>query len=220
MKHTVIHAGYPGDSSSAMLKRMEQDVMRHNPDTVIIECGANDAVNPAALTTVEEYTSNLKKMVYRLEEVSANILFVTPPPLYAREMILRYKFPNDPDTDLNSILDNYAAAMRSVASFLKKPLLDISKILKTVGNPGPDKDSLIRNEANSGVIDGAHLTVEGYRLLAVLVYQTLLHHRMAGRTIVCFGDSITHGYPLPGMGTLEGDNYPAVLSRLLNAGEE
>ena len=60
MKHTIIHAGYPSDSSSAMLKRMEQDVMRHNPDTVIIECGANDAVNPAALTTVEEYTSNLK----------------------------------------------------------------------------------------------------------------------------------------------------------------
>ena len=62
--------------------------------------------------------------------------------------------------------------------------------------------------------------MEGYRLLAVLVYQKLLDHRMNGKTIVCFGDSITHGYPLPGMGTLEGDNYPAVLSRLLNYGEE
>ena len=35
--------------------------------------------------------------------------------------------------------------------------------------------------------------------------------------IVCFGDSITHGYPLAGMGTLEGNNYPAILNRLLNA---
>lgn len=220
MKYTVIHAGYPGDSSKAMLKRMEQDVMRHNPDTVIIECGANDAVNPAALTTVEEYTANLKKMAYRLEECSAEILFVTPPPLYAREMIIRYKFPDPPETDLNSRLDQYAAAMRQVAKFLNKPLLDVSKILHCVGNPGPEKTSLIRNEANSGVIDGAHLTVEGYRLLAVLIYQKLLDHRMNGKTIVCFGDSITHGYPLPGMGTLEGDNYPAVLSRLLNYGEE
>ena len=81
-------------------------------------------------------------------------------------------------------------------------------------------ESLIRNKANSGVIDGAHLTVEGYRLLAVLVYQALLDHHMVGHTIVCFGDSITHGYPLPGMGTLEGDNYPAVLNRLLNSREE
>ena len=220
MKHTVIHAGYPGDSSRAMLKRMEHDVLRHHPDTVVIECGANDAVNPAALTSVEEYASNLKKMVYNLEEIGSDILFVTSPPVYAPEMIVRYKFPQSPDTELNPILDRYVEAMRGVASFLNRPLLDASRIIHTVGNVGPGPESLIRNKANSGVIDGAHLTVEGYRLLAVLVYQALTDHHMLGRTIVCFGDSITHGYPLPGMGTLEGDNYPAVLSRLLNAGED
>ena len=216
MKHRVIHAGYPGDSSKAMLKRMEKDVIRHRPDTVVIECGANDAVNPAALTSVEEYTGNLKQMVYRLEEIGSDILFVTSPPVYAPEMIVRYKFPQSPDTELNPVLDRYVEAMRSVASFLNRPLLDMSRILHTVGNLGPGAESLIRNQANSGVIDGAHLTVEGYRLLAVAVYQALLDHHMDGRTIVCFGDSITHGYPLPGMGTLEGDNYPAVLNRLLN----
>lgn len=219
MKHRVIHAGYPGDSSKAMLKRMEKDVLRHKPDTVIIECGANDAVNPAALVPVEEYTANLKQMVYRLEEVGADILFVTSPPVYAPEMIVRYKFPQSPDTELNPILDRYVEAMRDVASFLNRPLLDMSRILHTIGRVGPEADSLIRNKANSGVIDGAHLTAEGYRLLAVLVYQTLLDHHLDGRTIVCFGDSITHGYPLPGMGTLEGDNYPAVLNRLLNGKE-
>ena len=219
MKYTVIHAGYPGDSSRAMLKRMEHDVIRHKPRTVIIECGANDAVNPAALTSVEEYTSNLKQMVYRLDEIGSDILFVTSPPVYAPEMIVRYKFPESPDTELNPILDKYVEAMRGVASFLIRPLLDMSRILHTVGNIGPSADSLIRNQANSGVIDGAHLTVEGYRLLAVLVYQAFLDYHLAGPTIVCFGDSITHGYPLPGMGTLEGDNYPAVLNRLLNAEE-
>ena len=219
MKHVVIHAGYPGDSSRAMLKRMEKDVIRHRPDTVVIECGANDAVNPAALVSVEEYTANLKKMVYSLEEIGSDILFVTSPPVYAPEMIVRYKFPQSPDTELNPILDRYVEAMRSVASFLNRPLLDMSRILHVVGNVGPGAESLIRNQAHSGVIDGAHLTVEGYRLLAVAVYQALLDHHLDGRTIVCFGDSITHGYPLPGMGTLEGDNYPAVLNRLLNGME-
>ena len=220
MKHVVIHAGYPGDSSRAMLKRMEKDVIRHRPDTVVIECGANDAVNPAALVPVEEYTANLKKMVYNLEEIGSDILFVTSPPVYAPEMIVRYKFPQSPDTELNPILDHYVEAMRSVASFLNRPLLDMSRILQIVGNVGPGAESLIRNKANSGVIDGAHLTVEGYCLLAVAVYQALLDHHLDGRTIVCFGDSITHGYPLPGMGTLEGDNYPAVLNRLLNGMEK
>ena len=219
MKHVIIHAGYPGDSSRAMLKRMEKDVIRHRPDTVVIECGANDAVNPAALVPVEEYTANLKQMVYTLEEIGSDILFVTSPPVYAQEMIVRYKFPQSPDTELNPILDRYVEAMRSVASFLNRPLLDMSRILHIVGKVGPGADSLIRNQANSGVIDGAHLTVEGYRLLAVAVYQALLDHHLDGRTIVCFGDSITHGYPLPGMGTLEGDNYPAVLNRLLNGME-
>jgi lysophospholipase L1-like esterase len=137
-------------------------------------------------------------------------------------MIVRYKFPQSPDTELNPILDQYVDAMRSVAKFLNRPLVDMSRILKTVGKVGPEKESLIRNQANSGVIDGAHLTAEGYRLLAVTVYQALLDNHLAGRRIVCFGDSITHGYPLAGMGTLEGDNYPAVLSRLLNqdCGEE
>ncbi len=220
MKYTVIHAGYPGDNSRAMLKRMEHDVIRHKPDTVVIECGANDAVNPAALTPVEEYASNLKQMVYRLEEIGADILFVTSPPVYAPEMIVRYKFPQSPDTELNPVLDRYVEAMRGVASFLNRPLLDMSRILHAIGNIGPGAESLIRNKANAGVIDGAHLTAEGYRMLAVLVYQALRDHHMLGRTIVCFGDSITHGYPLPGMGTLEGDNYPAVLHRLLNFGED
>ncbi len=216
MKHTVIHAGYPGDSSSAMLRRMERDVLRHKPDTVIVECGANDAVNPAALNSVEVYSDNLRKIAARVADAGAELLFVTSPPVYAPEMIVRYKFNQPTDTDLNAILDRYVQAMRDVAVSLNKPLLDVSKILHTVGNVGPGKDSLIRNEANSNVKDGAHLTEEGYRLLAVLVYQALLHHHIAGGCIVCFGDSITHGYPLAGMGTLEGNNYPAVLNRLLN----
>ncbi len=216
MKHTVIHAGYPGDSSSAMLRRMEHDVLRHKPDTVVVECGANDAVNPAALNSLENYSDNLRKIAARIAEAGADLLFVTPPPVYAPEMIVRYKFNQPADTDLNAVLDRYVQAMRDVAASLDKPLLDVSKILHVVGNVGPGKDSLVRNEANSGVKDGAHLTEEGYRLLAVLVYQALLDHRLAGRCIVCFGDSITHGYPLAGMGTLEGNNYPAVLNRLLN----
>lgn len=216
MKHTVIHAGYPGDSSSAMLRRIERDVLRHKPDTVVVECGANDAVNPAALNSVEAYADNLRKIAAQVADAGASLLFVTPPPVYAPEMIVRYKFNQPVDTDLNAVLNLYAEAMREVASSLEKPLLDVSRILHIVGNVGPGKDSLIRNEANSNVKDGAHLTEEGYRLLAVLVYQALLHHNIAGRRIVCFGDSITHGYPLAGMGTLEGNNYPAVLNRLLN----
>jgi len=187
MKHTVIHAGYPGDSSSAMLRRIDRDVLKHNPDTVIVQCGANDAVNPAAFNRVADYSDNLQKIAYRIMEAGADLLFVTSPPVYAPEMIVRYKFNQPADTDLNAVLNQYVQAMREVASSLDKPLLDVSRILHSVGEVGPGKDSLIRNEANSGVKDGAHLTEAGYRLLAVLVYQALLDHRIAGTCIVFRG---------------------------------
>ena len=41
-----------------------------------------------------------------------------------------------------------------------------------------------------------------------------------GESLVCFGDSITYGYPYSGMGTLEGGNFPALLGKLLNTGYE
>ena len=55
--------------------------------------------------------------------------------------------------------------------------------------------------------------LERIRTIPVLLEQPFLE---PGDRLVCFGDSITHGYPYPGMGTLEGPNFPALLSKLLN----
>ena len=68
----------------------------------------------------------------------------------------------------------------------------------------PERDSL--NEANSNTTDGLHPTPEGYRVIAPAVYHTIIHHRLTGTRILCFGDSITFGYETEG-----GCIYPSYL---------
>ena len=110
--------------------------------------------------------------------------------------------------------------MRLLAERLGVPYLNLFHIFAETGMVGADRRSLIRNEANSGTKDGAHPTEDGYRFIAALVYLALRDNRCDCSRLVCFGDSITYGYPYSGMGTLEGGNFPALLGKLLNTGYE
>ncbi len=216
MKNEVIHAGYPGDNTSAMRRRMRRDVLAHAPTCVTVLCGTNDAVNPRALVPCAEFLTNLEAMIAAIRETDADVLLIAPPPVFAPEVIERYDFNLPPDAELNPQIAGYAAGMRSLAARLAVPFLDLFHIFTETGMVGADRRSLIRNEANSGTKDGAHPTEDGYRFIAALAYLALRDNRFDCSRLVCFGDSITHGYPYPGMGTLEGPNFPALLSKLLN----
>lgn len=220
MKNEVIHAGYPGDNTRAMLRRMRKDVLSHEPSCVTILCGTNDAVNPRALVPLEEFTKNLNSMVSAVRETDTDLLLISPLPVFSPEVIERYGFNLPPDTDLNPEIMKYARAMRLLAERLGVPYLNLFHIFAETGMVGADRRSLIRNEANSGTKDGAHPTEDGYRFIAALVYLALRDNRCDCSRLVCFGDSITYGYPYSGMGTLEGGNFPALLGKLLNTGYE
>ena len=84
MKNEVIHAGYPGDNTRAMLRRMRKDVLSHDPSCVTILCGTNDAVNPRALVPLEEFTENLNSMVSAVRETDTDLLLISPLPVFRR----------------------------------------------------------------------------------------------------------------------------------------
>ena len=216
MKYEVIHAGYPGDNTTAMRRRLSRDVLAHDPTCVTILCGTNDAVNPRAIVPRREFLDNLEAMITAIRETDADLLLIAPPPVFSPEVIERYGFDLPPGTNLNPTIWEYADEMRRLAKRLGLPFLDLFNIFREIGNVGPGRESLIRNEANSGTKDGAHPTEDGYRFIAALAYLALRDNRFDCSRLVCFGDSITHGYPYPGMGTLEGPNFPALLSKLLN----
>ena len=220
MKCEVILAGYPGDNTSAMRRRLSRDVLAHDPTCVTILCGTNDAVNPRALVPRREFLDNLEAMISAIRETDADILLIAPPPVFSPEVIERYGFDLPAGTDLNLKIREYADEMRRLAKRFGLPFLDLFNIFREIGNVGPGRESLIRNEANSGTKDGAHPTEEGYHLIAALIYPALRDNCCDCTHLVCFGDSITYGYPFPGMGTLEGTNFPALLFHLLNREDE
>jgi lysophospholipase L1-like esterase len=64
--------------------------------------------------------------------------------------------------------------------------------------------------ANSNKRDGIHPTPNGYRFMALTVYDYIINHKLPCAGIVCFGDSITKGD-----GTITRESYPAYLRQLL-----
>ena len=222
MAFDVIHAGYPGDNTRAMLKRIRKDVLAHRPTSVTVQCGTNDAINPRAMVPMEEFCGNLEEIFSLIRnETGAEILFLAPPPCISSEVVLRYKFPEEwGKKDLNIPLKQYVDAATGLAQKEGIPFLDRFALFSGRKRAGLTADSLIRNKINSSVEDGAHPTLEGYRLIGKAVYGRLMAEGFDCTRLVCFGDSLTFGYPYGGMGTLEGDNFPAVVSRMLNGETE
>lgn len=222
MAFTVIHAGYPGDNTRAMLKRMEKDVFSHEPTTVTLQCGTNDSVNPRAFVPIDEFSANLTEIISRIKnETKAEILLIAPPPCISSEVVIRYKFPEEyKNKDLNIKLKEYADRMGDIAAGSKIPFVNLYTLFSGKKRISLTEDSLIRNKLNSGIEDGAHPTEEGYRLIGKTVYNNLITEGFDCSRLVCFGDSLTFGYPYGGMGTLDGNNFPAVVNRLLNGETE
>lgn len=69
----VINAGVGGCAASGSIKRMESQVLSHNPDLIIVCFGLNDINLP-----LEEYLSALKTIFEKCYNSGAQTIFMTP----------------------------------------------------------------------------------------------------------------------------------------------
>lgn len=69
----VINAGIGGINAKESVKRLDKQVICHNPDLVIVCFGLND-VNG----TLEEYISSLTEIFKRCKNSGADVIFMTP----------------------------------------------------------------------------------------------------------------------------------------------
>lgn len=75
----MIHASIGGTTAKRSLSRLERDVLKHEPDMVIVAFGLND-VNG----TLEDYTESLRTIFRRCLELGAEVIFLTPNMLNTR----------------------------------------------------------------------------------------------------------------------------------------
>ena len=68
----IVNAGISGDNSFRAQDRLDQDVLAHHPDTVVVCFGLNDALHP-----LERYDASLRAIFARLTPV-CRVIFITP----------------------------------------------------------------------------------------------------------------------------------------------
>lgn len=202
----VINAGIGGNNTEDLLKRTDSDCLAHHPDLTILMIGTND-MNSRKYIPLPAYEKNLRTIVSKIPN---KILLMSILPAYEP-----YLYTRHPQTFYGS--EGHSGRKQKVNEVIKKvaedshqSFLDMDHIFQRIGNIGLDQDSLIQNEANSKKTDGIHPTPEGYRTMAVAIYEYLVRQQLPVNRIVCFGDSITFGD-----GGTEGKSYPAYLKRLL-----
>lgn len=205
----VVNAGVNGNNTRNLLARFESDCLAHQPDLVIIMVGTND-MNNGKHVPIDEYEANLNKLAKQVTTNGSKLLLMSILPFYEPYLLTRHPvefFQPEGPLGRREIVN---AVIEKVAREHELAFFDIGKLFEKVGKIGLDKDSLLRNEANSGRTDGVHPTPNGYRFLALAVSQFIRCQGLPTGRIVCLGDSITRGD-----GSIAKESYPAYLRKLL-----
>jgi lysophospholipase L1-like esterase len=167
----VINSGIGGNHTDQARTRFEADVLKHNPDTVVIQFGINDAAvdvwkDPPATqprVDVASFGDNLKFFVRRLRSKGIAVVLMTPNPMrWTLKLRNLYgKPPYDPGSvdGFNVLLNQYAEVVRAVARSESVALIDVSKRFTEFGDQqGNRVDDLLS--------DGMHPNERGHRLIA------------------------------------------------------
>lgn len=135
-EHAVINAGVGGDTVVNLLRRLDEDVLAHDPDAVFVMVGGNDATSYAmpdtrgyyrkakrldnGMVTPQQFESRYHELLYQLQTNYVLPLIGLAPTEYSRELIKAKR--------------TYNQRARQVAERLNTPILDLDALF-TPKNP-------------------------------------------------------------------------------------
>ncbi|WP_114790941.1 SGNH/GDSL hydrolase family protein [Niabella yanshanensis] len=205
----VINAGVGGNNTIDLLNRIDKDCLAHRPALTILMAGTND-MNSVKHVPLAAYEKNLSEIADRIAAAGSHLLMMTILPAYEPYLLTRHPASFYEPEGVTGRRRQVNTVIRKVAGQHKAVLLDMEQRFMAIGKIGTGRDSLIRNEQNGNVTDGIHPTANGYRFIALAVYDCILYNQLPTSSIVCFGDSITRGD-----GSNHKDSYPGYLNQLL-----
>lgn len=156
-KYRFVNAGIAGETTSEMRRRFERDVLRLQPDLVIIQAGVNDLTavvtrgisNPEALITAMH--DNLTYFTATLEEQGIDVIITSIIPPKPLNLIRRAFWK-----------DNLTARVNDTNLWLKQTALKLNA-------DWFDLDPLYRDESGKLLdnlyVDSLHISYDGYRVL-------------------------------------------------------
>lgn len=148
----IINSGISGGNAGEGVERLERDVLRYNPDLVVVCFGLNDCTK--GREGLIKYKENLKKIFDGIKNIDAEIIFMTP------NMMNTYSVSDNSDPyitelqeDICSIykdgfLELYVDAAKEVCRNENIRVCDCYKKWKTLYENGVDITRLLANFVN------------------------------------------------------------------------
>lgn len=149
---SVINAGVCGESASGGRKRLERDVIRHNPDLLLLGFCLNDSCG--GLTQLASYRNNLRAIIQKTRaKTRADVIALTPNfmasaknPRIAAEH--RKYTKNILAAQKDGTLKAFAAELRQTAAALAVPVADVYAQWEQMAAKGLDTTAMLCNGLN------------------------------------------------------------------------
>ena len=169
MNIRLIGAGVGGHKVSNCLGRLERDVLKREPDVVVIYIGINDVWHwtlPNVIergdrgTTPEEFRAGLVSMIQQINDVGARVILCTPTVIGEK---------HDGSNRMDEMLEQFAGISRDVAEESGAQLLDLrAAFLEYLAEHNPEN-------VDRGILtrDSVHLNGKGNAFLSGLMLKAL-----------------------------------------------
>ncbi|MBQ3230815.1 MAG: hypothetical protein IJB49_07320 [Clostridia bacterium] len=147
----VINSGVGGDTTVHALKRIDKDVIAHDPDLVIVNFGMNDqAVDTSSgknLTPIDQYEANYRTIIEKIQETGSKIILVAVHDVCDSKYGGGAPAYNLKDDEGVGYVDRYNEVVKRLAEEYKLGFLDIN--------------TLAEDKLETIILDGIHLNTEG-----------------------------------------------------------
>lgn len=158
-----IGAGVSGHKVYDLFLRLDEDVLRHNPDVVFIYVGINDVWHKALAgtgTDADRFENFYQVIIHRLQQKNIHVVLCTPTVIGEKT-----DFSNPQDGDLNA----YAQIVHRLGEKNKVHVADLRSVFL--------KYNLAHNTGNAaaGILttDRVHLNKKGNELVALTLWSVL-----------------------------------------------
>ena len=167
----IINAGISGDNAPHGFERLENDIIKKNPDLTVVCFGLNDSLG--GVEKVGQYSTALRNIFLKLQETESEIIFMTPNMMNTKisDHIADENIKNIAtdimDIQNNGTLELYLNEAKKVCEELGVTVCDCYAKWKLLYENGADVTELLSNKIN-------HPTREMNWLFAVSLVETIL----------------------------------------------
>ena len=167
----ILNAGISGDNAPGGAKRLQRDVLRHEPDLVVVCYGLNDCGD--TVDAIVRYTTALADIFARVKAADCELIFMTPnmmntaisPFLQKDEDIVSIARATAAKQN-SGVFDAHMDAAKALCREMDVPVCDCYALWKALCAGGVDTTELLSNKIN-------HPTREMNRIFAYELIKTL-----------------------------------------------